>query len=519
MSKFKFSWPAVLGFIAMGVLVGVLLTFGLNLDSKSHALGGKGSGTIYVENTALQTGTGDDQTATVKDFNPNTAFVEVVKKVRPSIVTIYTTKNIKVPANPWHRFFREFGFENEQQDQQGAEEQEYQQGGLGSGIIISKDGYILTNTHVIKDVDELTVRLVDEEEYKAKVIGTDPTTDVALIKIEAKDLPIAILGNSDQLQVGEWVLAIGSPLELNFTVTAGIVSALGRDINIIQDRQGLSIENFIQTDAAINPGNSGGALINIRGEVIGVNSAIATPTGTYIGYGFAIPVNLAKTVVDDFIKYGEVRRGYIGVSIRPMTPVIAKGVGLEKPRGVFVNDVLKGQAADKAGIKAGDVILEVNGVVMNQPNQVQAKIGSYDPGDKVDVLIWRDGKQKTYQLVLQSREGDAAPVAGKREQKESKIENLGMRVKDLTASELKNLDLESGVLLQSIQNNSPAYKEGLRGGDVIYKIDGKAVESVSMFTKYLDSLNVGDIVKIQIRRRDNQGQNFDSLIFVQIPEK
>lgn len=166
MSKFKFSWPAVLGFIAMGVLVGVLLTFGLNLDSKSHALGGKGSGTIYVENTALQTGTGDDQTATVKDFNPNTAFVEVVKKVRPSIVTIYTTKNIKVPANPWHRFFREFGFENEQQDQQGAEEQEYQQGGLGSGIIISKDGYILTNTHVIKDVDELTVRLVDEEEYK-----------------------------------------------------------------------------------------------------------------------------------------------------------------------------------------------------------------------------------------------------------------------------------------------------------------------------------------------------------------
>lgn len=358
-----------------------------------------------------------------------------------------------------------------------------------------------------------------KKNIKTKVIGTDPTTDVALIKIEAKDLPIAILGNSDQLQVGEWVLAIGSPLELNFTVTAGIVSALGRDINIIQDRQGLSIENFIQTDAAINPGNSGGALINIRGEVIGVNSAIATPTGTYIGYGFAIPVNLAKTVVDDFIKYGEVRRGYIGVSIRPMTPVIAKGVGLEKPRGVFVNDVLKGQAADKAGIKAGDVILEVNGVVMNQPNQVQAKIGSYDPGDKVDVLIWRDGKQKTYQLVLQSREGDAAPVAGKREQKESKIENLGMRVKDLTASELKNLDLESGVLLQSIQNNSPAYKEGLRGGDVIYKIDGKAVESVSMFTKYLDSLNVGDIVKIQIRRRDNQGQNFDSLIFVQIPEK
>ncbi len=519
MSKFKFRWPTVLGFIAIGIIVGVVLTFGLNLDSKSLAVGKKGSGTIYVESTALQTGSGDEQTVNVSDFNPNTAFVEVVKKVRPSIVTIYTTRNIKVPANPWHQFFREFGFENEQQNQDGQDEREYQQGGLGSGIIISKDGYILTNTHVIKDVDELTVRLVDEEEYKAKVIGTDPTTDVALIKIEAKDLPIAILGNSDQLQVGEWVLAIGSPLELNFTVTAGIVSALGRDINIIQDRQGLSIENFIQTDAAINPGNSGGALINIRGEVIGVNSAIATPTGNYIGYGFAIPVNLAKSVVDDFIKYGEVRRGYIGVSIRPMTQVIAKGVGLDKPRGVFINDVLKGQAADKAGIKAGDVILEVNGVEMNQPNQVQSKIGSYDPGEKVDILIWRDGKQKTYQLVLQSHAGEVASAAEKREQKESKVENLGLRVKDLTAGELNNLDLESGVLLQSIQNNSPAYKEGLRSGDVIYKIDGKAVDSVSMFTKYLDSLKAGDIIKLQIRRRDNDGQNFDSLIFVQIPEK
>jgi serine protease Do len=516
MQKFKFIWPLIFGFVGLGVIIGIILTFSLNIDSKGMA-GKQNSGKIYVENTAMQTAAGDNQSQNVTNFNPNTAFVEVVKKVRPSIVTIYTTRNIKVPANPWHRFFREFGFDNDRGDQN-EEEQEFQQGGLGSGIIINKEGYILTNSHVIKDVDELTVKLVDDEEYKAKVIGIDPTTDVALIQIKADNLPIAILGNSDQLQIGEWVLAIGSPLELNFTVTAGIVSALGRDINIIQDRQGFSIENFIQTDAAINPGNSGGALVNINGEVIGVNSAIATPTGNYIGYGFAIPINLAKTVVDDFIKYGEVRRGYIGVSIKPMTQVIAKGVGLDKPRGVFINDVLKGQAADKAGIKPGDVILEVDGVEMHQPNQLQAKISSYDPGDKVELMIWRDGKQKSFQVILQSREGELTLTTEKRKQKESKIENLGLRVKDLTSDELNKLDLESGVLLQSIQTTSPAFKEGLRTGDVIYKIDGKAVESVSMFIKYIEALNAGDIIKLQTRRRGPDGGNFDSLIFVQIPE-
>jgi len=517
MLKFKLSWPLLIGFIAIGVVIGVMFTFGLNVDSKSFA-GKQTSGTVYVENTSMPTGTENDQSVNVNNFNPNTAFVEVVKKVRPSIVTIYTTRNVKLPANPWHRFFRDFGLDEEGQDQQG-DEQEYQQGGLGSGIIISKDGYILTNAHVIKDVDDLTVKLVDDEEYKAEVIGSDQTTDIALIKIKGNDLPIAVLGNSDQIQIGEWVLAIGSPLELNFTVTAGIVSALGRDINIIQDRQGLSIENFIQTDAAINPGNSGGALINIWGEVIGVNSAIATPTGSYIGYGFAIPINLAKTVVDDFIKYGEIRRGYIGVRIKPMTAVIAKGVGLDKPTGVFIDDVLKGQAADKAGIKAGDVILDVEGVEMNRPNQVQAKISSYNPGDKVSILVWRDGNKITFQVVLEGREGELASNADKSKTKESKIEHLGLRIKDLTDSELKRLELKYGAIVQSVQNNSPAYKEGLRGGDVIYEVDGKPIESVSKFIKYIESLKAGDIIKLQTRRKDNAGESFDSLIFVQIPEK
>jgi len=384
MANFRNSIPVILGFIAIGVIIGIVLTTGFNLDTKSLA-DNKPAEKIYEEGESATNPQNN------MSFTPQKGFVEVVKKVKPAIVTIYTTKNVKVPANPWHRFFRGFGFE----DVPEGEEREMPQTGLGSGIIVSEDGYILTNHHVIKDVDELRIQLYDSEEYPAEVIGTDPETEVALIKIDKSGLTKAILGNSDDVQVGEWVLAIGSPLELNFTVTAGIVSALSRDINII-GRGSYAIENFIQTDAAINPGNSGGALVNDRGEVIGVNTAIKTETGTYIGYGFAVPINIAKTVMDDFIKFGEVRRGYIGVQIEMMTPVRAEGVGLDKPRGVFISNVLAGKAADKAGIKAGDVILKVEGMEVNKPNQLQAKVGSYNPGDEISLVVWRDGRETNW---------------------------------------------------------------------------------------------------------------------------
>ncbi len=468
---------------------------------------------IYTESTPEQSP--GQQTINTGNFNPGNAFVDVVKKVKPSIVTISTSKNVKVPNSPWHRFFKDFGLEEESNGQQ---EQEYKQQGLGSGIIISKDGYILTNHHVIQDMDELTVILTDDREFNAKVIGTDPLTEIALVKIEASNLVPAVLGNSDNLQIGEWVLAIGSPLELNFTVTAGIVSALSRDINIIRDREGYSIENFIQTDAAINPGNSGGALVNSKGEVIGVNTAIASSTGSYIGYGFAVPINLSKKVVDDFMNYGEIRRGYIGVGIKEMTPTTAKGVGLDKPEGVLVERIINGKAADKAGIKSGDVILEVEGTKVNRPNQLQAKVGSYNPGDEITLLIWRYGKKLKIDVVLEGRESEETseerPVAAKTDN----VNSLGIRIKDLSDQQLERLDLDYGVLVQNIERGSNAFKEGLRPNDVIYEVDDKPVKSVDELKDYLANLDAGEVIRLQVLSRTSGGNNFDRLVFLEIPE-
>jgi serine protease Do len=510
MSSFKSSWPMFLGFIAIGVIFGVVLTSGFNFDNKSYA-DQSNKETIYTESNSEPSIT--QETLTAGNYNPNAFFVDVVKKVKPSIVTVYTKKNVKIPNSPWHRFFREFGMEDENQDNS----REYKQQGLGSGIIISKDGYILTNHHVIQDVDELNVILTDNREFEAKVIGTDPLTEIALIQIEATDLKPAVLGDSDNLEIGEWVLAIGSPLELNFTVTAGIVSALGRDINIIRDTEGYSVENFIQTDAAINPGNSGGALVNTRGEVIGVNTAIASSTGSYIGYGFAVPINLSKKVVDDFINFGEIRRGYIGVGIQPMTKVRAKGVGLDQPKGVFIDRILENKAADKAGIKAGDVILAVNGVEVNKPNQLQAKISSYNPGDEVSLLIWRYGKEIKINVTLEGR--DEAETAEQKPlvAKNDNVRSMGIQVQDLSDRQLDRLDLDSGVLVQNVERGSAAFKEGLRPNDIIYEVDDKPVKSAGDLKDYVDNLDSGEIIRLQVLSQTSGGNNFDRLVFLEIP--
>jgi serine protease Do len=360
--------------------------------------------------------------------------------------------------------------------------------------------------------------LVDLQEFDAEVVGTDPETEVALIKINARGLTKAVLGNSDNIEIGEWALAIGSPLELNFSVTAGIVSALSRDINIIGRGGGYGIENFIQTDAAINPGNSGGALVNYKGEIIGVNTAIKTETGTYIGYGFAIPINLAKTVMDDFINFGEVRRGYIGVRIEPMTPVQAEGTGLDKPQGVFISDVLPGKAADKAGIKAGDVILEVEGMEVNKPNQLQAKVGTFNPGDEISLLLWRNGRKEKIDIILEGRDEDVVTTRDKPRETERKVQSLGINIKDMSAKELELFDLDNGVLIQSIDQNSPASREGLRRGDVIYEIDGNEIKSVSELRDYIDERESGSIIKLQNRSRFQDGNTSDRLVFLKIPE-
>lgn len=514
MSGMKDSFPIILGLIAIGVIIGVVFTTGFNIDNKGFA-GKTESSTIYTEVSQEE-----ETPVSVSNFNPGTMFVDVVKRVRPAIVTIYTTKNIKVPNNPWHEFFREFGFRGDRGNNRGGQnEREYQQNGLGSGIIINSDGHILTNHHVIKDVDELKVKLIDGREADAEVLGTDPNTEVALIKIDMDDLTSANLGNSDYLEIGEWVIAIGSPLELTSTVTAGIVSALSRDIPIIrnQNQTNMGIDNFIQTDAAINPGNSGGALVNLRGEVIGINTAIATPTGNYIGYGFAVPINIAKNVINDIVKYGEVRRGYLGVYIENMDVVKAKGVGLDKPRGVLVTSVIEDKAADKAGLEAGDVVLEVQGIKVNKVNELQAKVASYDPGDKIEIVVWRNGKEQTIEVTLEGMDGSAEVASDNIVQEEKKIEKVGIQVRDLSSNQLDQLDLNYGIRVQSVERNSKAFRAGLNQNEVIYEIDGKNVESVDDFEDYLQEVDSGDVVKLKIRRLDNSGNPFDRLIFMEIP--
>ncbi len=500
----------VLGLVTIGVVIGVVLTTNFNLESKSVA--GPASEKVYTE-AVQDSGT---ETVTVGNFNPNSMFTQIIKRVRPTIVSIYTEKNVKVQMDPFFYFFRDFGqMPNDQFHQP-----EMKQKGLGSGIIISSDGYILTNNHVVEDVDDIRVKLIDGREYKAKLVGNDPSTEIGLIKIKAKDLPVAVLGNSDNLQIGEWVMAIGNPLELTSTVTAGIVSALHRDINIIRGKNSVSsIENFIQTDAAINPGNSGGALVNLKGEVIGVNTAIATRTNYYMGYGFAVPINIAKKVVQDLKEYGEVRRGYLGVYISEVDPVTAKGVKLKKPRGVLVTSVIKGSAADKADIKEGDVIFSVDGKDVNQPNELQAKIGTHSPGDKVKLVIWRDGKTMNVTVTLQSRSGEEKSAKKEKKKQEKKsLPDLGMKIRDLSEREMDELELNGGALVIRVEDQSAAYRAKISRGDVIIQLNNTTVKSVDDFYNQISKFKKGEVVRLKLRRKQAD-ELFDRLVFLEIPEE
>ncbi|MEO8167949.1 MAG: Do family serine endopeptidase, partial [bacterium] len=415
----------------------------------------------------------------------SSSFVAVSKAVTPTVVSITVTTSGKksdrgnVPQDFWH-FFGPDAKPREPEKSQGA----------GSGVIVTSDGYIVTNNHVVEDADESGIEVQMENQktrYKAKVIGTDPTTDLAVIKIDKKDLPVAALGNSDNVQVGEWVLAIGNPLGLTSTVTAGIVSAIGRNINIIGDKYG--IENFIQTDAAINPGNSGGALVNMNGEVIGINAAIATTNMRYQGYGFAIPVNIVKTVAMDLIQNGKVRRGYIGVSIGQVDQTMADAIGLESAKGVLVQDIVKNGAGEAAGIKNGDVILSIDGKEVNEPNELQSYIATRHAGDGVTLKLFRDGRTLDKKVTLKALEAEktAVKASNNREEETDRdaksttvtFDKLGMSVRPLTTDEKKEADVESGVVVSDIKPYGEAFERRITENDVIVEADRKLVSSTT----------------------------------------
>ncbi len=369
--------------------------------------------------------------------------------------------------------------------------------GSGSGVIIATDGYIVTNNHVIADAKEIEVTLNDNRKYKATVVGTDPSTDIAVLKIEAKNLSALPLGNSDNLNVGEWVLAVGNPFNLTSTVTAGIVSAKARNLNMIgggKSNQGMvPIESFIQTDAAVNPGNSGGALVNTNGELIGINTAIASQTGSYSGYSFAVPVNLVKKVMKDLISYGVVQRGYLGIQMNDITQELKEAKKLKNLKGVYVANVLANSGAKKAGIVSGDVILKVGSEPVTSASSLQEKIGSRQPGDKVAVTIRRsNGSIVTKEIVLRNKNGETSLITKKEVQKNSA---LGATFGSLSSKQKQELNITSGVKIESL-GAGKLKSAGLRSGMIITRINNQSVTNAEELTTKLRESNGGVLLEV-----------------------
>lgn len=430
-------------------------------------------------------------------------FTETTEKVLDGVVHIKSIgtrsaspqrgQGYRELPDPFKEFFKDRGgfqqyFQgpNGQQQQPEGGRQQQPVMGTGSGVIINKDGYIVTNNHVINGADEIEVTLHDNQSYPATVIGTDPTTDIALLQIKAKNLRALSLVNSDDVKVGEWVLAIGNPFSLNSTVTAGIVSAKARNININKDQ--FAVESFIQTDAAINPGNSGGALVNLNGDLIGINTAIASQTGSYSGYGFAVPSNMVTKVVEDLLKYGNVQRGVLGVSIRTMDSNLAKEKKMDFIAGVYVNDVSEDGAAGKAGMEAGDVILEVDGAKVTTSPLLQEYIAIHRPGDDVKLKVNRAGKEKDIKVVLQSRSG------GKTIQKKEYIKTmslLGADFQELGKDDAKKAGVEEGVQVAKLYAGKLRKETQIQEGFIITHVDGKKVSSVEALIKAIDGKDGG----------------------------
>ena len=343
----------------------------------------------------------------------------------------------------------------------------------GSGVVLTPDGYIVTNNHVVEGADEVEVTFNNKVKKTATIIGTDPTTDLALIKVEASDLPFLTFGDSDNVRIGEWVLAVGNPFNLTSTVTAGIVSAKARNLSILGE--GTSVESFIQTDAAVNPGNSGGALVNTKGELVGINAAIASHTGSYEGYSFAIPSNIVRKVVDDLLLYGTAQRGYLGVQIAELTQELAQKEGLENIEGVYVGEVTEGGAAKLAGLKDGDVITAINGKKVNSTTQLKENIGQYRPGDKVDVEVNRQGHHHHYELTLLNEAGNVNLVKNGEAFYNSEF---GLMLQPVNQNEMSRLNIKNGLKIVEIRQGR-FMNSGVPVDFVITKVNGYAVNNKS----------------------------------------
>lgn len=413
----------------------------------------------------------------------NNAIVNIADQSKKAVVTVNVTQKVEARPNPLSQFF---GDPRQQP-------QEYERQGHGSGVIVSKDGYVLTNNHVVEDANKIEITLFDDKKYDAEVVGTDPLTDIAVLKIDASNLNVIKLGNSEKLRVGEMVLAIGSPLEANLahSVSMGIVSAKDRRIGILEQRNA-GYENFIQTDAAINPGNSGGALVNMDGELIGVNSAIASRSGGSDGIGFAVPVDIAKRVMKSIIENGRVVRGFLGItSGGEVDGTMAKALELDKAYGVIVGQVEDNGPADKAGLREDDIIQTIDGEPIRSWSGFRTKVATSSPGTEVKLGIVRNESQKTITVTLGELPTDMAANQQQQGQNESMQKRLGFSVEDLTPRIIEELELsqnQSGVIVAQISRQSEAYQQGLRRGHVITEVDRQEVSNVREFNTAMNKI-------------------------------
>ncbi|MCE5312334.1 MAG: DegQ family serine endoprotease [Nitrospiraceae bacterium] len=420
------------------------------------------------------------------------AFSETVKSVSPAVVNISSTKTVRRQMNSFDDFF---DFLNPFPDGRSKRKEQ----SLGSGVIVSKDGYIVTNNHVVEKSDEIKVTLFDKRSFRAKVIGADPKTDIAIVKINAKDLPTIPLGDSDKLQVGEFVLAIGNPFGLNHTVTMGIISAVGRaDVGIAD------YEDFIQTDAAINPGNSGGPLVNVKGELIGINTAIFSKTGGYQGIGFSVPSNMVRLVMNQLLKEGKVTRGWIGVAIQELTPELGEKFGLKNGGGALVSDVVKGGPAHKAGLLRGDIIVELNAKKVKDVATLRNAVSQTKIGSTVSMKILRAGREMSLNVVIVELPLDSEEAGPSSPPNLNSIGNMfaGIAVMDINPAVRKQLGIdkdEKGVVVLRID---PALSEdtGLRKGDVIQEIDKQKIENINDFNRITAKVKPNDSVLLFVNR-------------------
>jgi serine protease Do len=460
----------------------------------------------------------------------STVFADVAEKVVPTVVSVIPTKidTVVFTNNPFYQFFGDnpffggnpfeefFGVPQQrrgrpQEPQQQRQERRSQ--GLGSGVIVSRDGYILTNYHVVAGADEIEIKTADGRSFDAYVVGSDSLSDVAVVKIKesVNNLPVAYLGDSDLLRPGDWAVAIGNPFSLTSSVTMGIVSAIGRQTPN-PGGGAAQYQNYIQTDAAINPGNSGGALVNIRGELIGINTMIYTQTGGYMGIGFAVPINMARKIMEDLIFEGKVNRGWLGVSIQELDRATREAFGLPaETRGVLIGDVFKGQPADRAGIKRGDVVQSIDGKSTENANRLRNLVASIYPGKTVPVEILRNGKRLTVNVKLTSRDeseglvkaGGQSGGAGQGAPAQEDGRFLGMTVEAITPELRDRLGLPGGargVAVAQLERGSVAAQEGLRVGDVIMEVNRKAVASVKDFSQGVGGLKAGDSALLLVQR-------------------